>query len=173
MIKNTKDTNWKIKIWDLLAKTWSADTVQIKEKFLENENKIISPWISCDIYINSINKEDIWIKINNINCQLSINCDICGSEYIYNINSPEYSCIYTTDHKKVNTDNEQEYYPIDNDNIDISDIIRFAINLELESINRCEKCEEDYKNHNYQDDEESDEEINNENEYHLGNIIFK
>ncbi len=150
-----KDKNWKIRIWDLIVKTWSQDIIDLKNKFLENVNNITQEWISCKVEIWSINKEDILVKIIDINCQMKIECDICGDSYLADIYSPEYTCIFTTDEKRITQNDEQEYYPITNDmSVDIADIINFAINLELTTVNRCSKCQKNFDNSN--DDEESD-----------------
>ena len=86
---------------------------------------------------------------------MKIECDICGDSYLADIYSPEYTCIFTTDEKRITQNDEQEYYPITNDmSVDIADIINFAINLELTTVNRCSKCQKNFDNSN--DDEESD-----------------
>lgn len=159
-----KDKNWRIKIWDLIVKTWSQDIIDLKNKFVDNLDNLTDEWISCKVQITSMNKEDILVNITDISCQMEIDCDICGKSYLADIYSPEYICIFTSDEKKNDLDDEQEYYLINNDmSIDIGDIVHFAINLELATVNRCAECQAKFDNKSDEDEDDYESNINHIN----------
>ena len=170
---NKKDTNRKIKVWDLIIKSWSQDIISLENKFVKNIDNINEEWISCQVDITTMNKDDILVKINDISCQMQIDCDICGKSYVADIYNPEYTCIFTTDEKRISKpQDDQEYYLIGDDiSIDIWDIIYFAINLELSTVNRCAKCQEKFENDDNWDMYE-EEEIE-ENKSHINTIKFQ
>ena len=131
-----------------MAKTWSQDTIYLENKFVNDIQNISEEWISCHVDISSMNKDDVLVNISNLNCKIKIECDICGDTYIADIYSPEYTCIFTTDQKKISKpQDDQEYYIIwDDISIYIWDIVYFAINLELSTVNRCTNCQEKFDN---------------------------
>lgn len=170
---NKKDTNRKIKIWDLILKPWSQDIVSLQNKFVKDLNNIDDEWISCQVDITTMNKDDVLVKIQDISCKMQIDCDICGKSYLAEIYNPEYISIFTTDEKKIKIPkDDQEYYLIENDiSINVEDIVLFAINLELSTVNRCAECQEKFDND--QSGIMYEEEAIEEQLSHINTIKFK
>ena len=156
-----KDYWLKIKVADLLNNPWNSDNIEFKEKFLkETDVKLWNKGISGKIYLQGLSKDEILVKIKELNFNVSYQCDKCLEQY-----EKEYHLKDLEDVRFVNTEQlpiEEKIYdttfPIDmkNQSIDISWLVETIIKNEEPFIKNCWK----HKNEKNNTEEEIQEKNN-------------
>ena len=83
-----KNFDWKIKISDLLNNPWNTDTIEFKNRFLNEEIWISKEWISGKIFLEGLNHEEILLELKNLEFSIIYECDKCLEKYTkkYSIN---------------------------------------------------------------------------------------
>lgn len=156
-----KDYWLKIKVADLLNNPWNSDNLKFEKKFLKDTDiKLSNEWISWKIYLQGLSKDEILVKIKELNFKIVYQCDKCLDIY-----EKEYSLKNLEDVRFVNTEQlpiEEKIYdttfPIDmkNQTIDLSWLVEIVIKNEEPIIKDCWK----HKNTNQKEFSENQENFN-------------
>ncbi len=139
-----KDYWWKIKIADLLNNPWEIDNITIKNKYLKDVFcDVESPWIECKLFLQSLNHNEILVKIKQIIFSKKYVCDICWNEYTkhYKISDNEEIRFVNKDEYQIKEEIYDTVFPIDTKNktIDLSLIIEIIVKNQEPIIKNCWK----------------------------------
>lgn len=139
--KKMKHNGFEIKISDMLTSKVS-DRIEFENKMLEELPNLTAEGVSGQITLQSLTKDAIFAKIENLTCQLEENCERCGANYQREIQVQDYTAKFVLN---INEDEqkEEEVLPIDAKNgvIDLGELIYHAIKMQEPFIKRCPACE--------------------------------
>lgn len=164
MSKEQPQTKIKnIKVWDLLKKIWSKDTIHISDMRIDWLDNIHH--INWNIFLQSISDEEVYMRLDDITYDSQSRCDYCGDDTMQEMSLPTQSYRYL---KNINQDNELEVWdelrPIDdNITIDIITPIKDAILINDTVQHICDNCKNKYNSTNSDDEnikDHGDAEIN-------------
>jgi len=135
---------FKIKVSDLLKTPWTHDTINFVSKFSNQIEWLQSNWISWSVFLQSLDYETLYVKLENIKADIYDSCDICWKQYIRNINIEifETKFVAPENHKNPKEEVHDEEFTISvkDESIDIEDLVSQSIILEKSVINKCEDC---------------------------------
>lgn len=135
---------FKIKVSDLLKTPWTHDTISFENKISSQIEWLQKNWVKWSVFIQSLDYETLYVRLENISAEVEDICDICWKNYIIDINieSFETKFIAPEKHKNIKEEIHDEEFLISmkDESIDIEDLVAQSIILERSVINRCEKC---------------------------------
>ena len=163
-----KDYWLKIKIADLLNNPGNSDTIKFENKYLkETDLDLQKPWISWEVFLQWLSKNEVLVKIKKLKFSLNYTCDKCLDNF-----SKSYEIDNLEDVRFVNEEelpiNEKIYdttFPIDmkNQTIDLSQLVEIIIKNQEPFVKNCGK-------HNNKDKTEVSE---NQDIFNQSTISFK
>ncbi len=135
-----------IKVSDLLKNPWQKDNIKLNDLYLEDLPNMNS-WLSCELELESLNDEMLFVTVKNLKCSVNEICDRCLEEYNRDISILEYKSkfIYPTKNDEEFEDLwkwDEELFQINPrfETIDVQDLLYHTIKLQDQIVKKCSKC---------------------------------
>lgn len=150
--KRLKDTNFDIKIADLLKKVGKTDTVHFQNKRSDQLKNLNDEGISGTISLQSLNDNAVYTTLDQVNCSIKDICDTCQNEYTRKVHGEWYPAKFVDaeelaemQEKKLEDDEELFAMEPQGDIINIENMVVQAISLQEPFVKRCPDCEKKYQ----------------------------
>jgi hypothetical protein len=139
-----RDTNFTIKITDLLKNTWSKDTLILQEKF-SPDIEVTDAWISATVQLMWLNDMSILITLSNIGATIKKVCDRCGKIYEEAVFVDEVvlkGVVPSGEEDLIDEENEHCLIDTNDGSIDLHDAIVHTLKFCDHVVNNCPECAE-------------------------------
>lgn len=134
-------SEFQVKISDMLQSK-VTDTLSFENKMLKEVPNLTQDGVSGQVTLQSLDKDAIFVTIDELSCSVTEICDRCGAEYERDLQIFDYTAKYVLD---LNEDEqkEEEVLPIDGKNgvIDLWELVYHAIKMQEPFVKYCPECE--------------------------------
>lgn len=134
-------SEFQVKISDMLQSK-VTDTLSFENKMLKEVPNLTQEGVSGQVTLQSLDKDAIFVTIDELSCSVTEICDRCGAEYERDLQIFDYTAKYVLD---LNEDEqkEEEVLPIDAKNgvIDLWELVYHAIKMQEPFVKYCPECE--------------------------------
>ncbi len=137
-----QDTNFVIKIADLLKNTWSKDAVHLEKKF-SKEIKTSDEGISATVRLMWLNDSSVLVTLTDIKATVHKECDRCTAWYTDEAYIEELvlkGVVPTGEEDFIGEENEHCIINTNESSIDLHDPIVHAIKFCDHVVNHCPDC---------------------------------
>ncbi len=148
---------FKIKVSDLLLNPWSKDDITFEKKFIKEVEWINEDGINWNVFLQSLDKNTVYVEIKNLKATMQDTCDICGDNYEREIFVKNIQTKFVHKDKLLNPEEEirDEEFIINpkDETIDLGEFIFQTIIEQSPIVKKCETCQHE-ENEADSDDEE-------------------
>lgn len=140
------DEYWfKIKVSDLLLNPWSKDKLSFEKKIIKEIDWLDENWISWEVFLQSLDKNTIYVEIKKLKASLKDICDICDSEFERKIFVNNIQTKFIHKDKLTNPDEKihDEEFVINqkDETIDLGEFIFQTIVEQSPIVKKCNICQ--------------------------------
>lgn len=137
-----KDTNFSIKIADLLKQSWIKDSLSFSHKF-SPEVELSPEGISVDIALMGLDDSSVLVTLSDIRATVFKTCDRCGTVYSEDVFVPETvikAIVPTGEQDFIGEENEHAIIDTNEASLNLHDPIVQAIKFCDHVVNNCTDC---------------------------------